>query len=140
MISVEHRLGKLVEIKFTPPVTMGDLEGFARDVNAATTGLAKVVFLVDFTGLHVLPEQEAQLMTSIMRTDNARVERSAYLLPLSAVAALQTERMIREAGNPMRRAFHVARKLLDWVGPSLDAAEQAAAQAFFAAHLPESRP
>lgn len=132
MISVEHRLRKVIGITYASPITLAEVDTFARRVREVIAPLPRVVFIVDFTALHVLPEEESKRTTAIMRADNPKVERSAFLLPQSAVSSLQTERMIREAGNPMRRSFGSARKLLDWVSECLDAEELAAAQAFFA--------
>ena len=50
-----------------------------------------------------------------MRGDNPRIERAGILVSTSAVFSLQLERMVREAGNPRRRAFRTAGELVTWL-------------------------
>ena len=42
---------------------------------------------------------------AVMKSDNPMVERSGFLIGDSAAFAVQVEKMIREAQNPMRRTF-----------------------------------
>jgi hypothetical protein len=67
----------------------------------------------------------------MLRADNPLVERTAYLLSDSQqTLAMQVERIMREANNPVRRTFRRTDELLPWLNEVLTPAEAARAQAF----------
>jgi len=138
MINLDHSVDRLVEITFAARVTDYEIEEFASRMRRRLASIAEVIFLVDFSGLQVLGSEQAQRITAIMREDNDNVARSAFLLPRSAVSALQTERMIRSAGNPRRRAFLAVGELFAWLDPILNPRELARAHAFFEAEAARS--
>ena len=107
------------------------MESLERGTYRAIVHGQRVVFLVDLSDLHVLPDDTIERVTKMLRADNPRVLKSAFLLPASAVSALQMERSIREAQNPQRRAFRAVPDLLGFVEPSLDADELVVARSFF---------
>lgn len=134
MIKVEHLLGRLVGITYASPIMTADIDAFEPALRALIEPLPRVVFVVDFYDLVVMEGELAERTTKIMKSDNPKVLKSAFLLPSSAVGSLQTGRLIREARNPLRRGFESIDELLAWLEPDLEGAEHGAAQAFFAPH------
>jgi hypothetical protein len=73
----------------------------------------------------------AEKFCALLVAANPRVERSAILLDAEqAVAALQIERTVKQAGTSSRRAFRVVAELEAWLGEVLDADEKKRLHAF----------
>jgi hypothetical protein len=130
MITVANPVGRLVALRFASPLDAAEIDAFARAVHDLNARLDRVVVVADFSALLVLDGELADRIEDEMRAANPRVERSALLLPSSAVSQLQTGRLIREAGHPMRRGFRAVEPLLAWIAPSLSPDEAIAARAF----------
>ena len=125
--SIENVAGRLVECRVRSPIDLPQVAAFAERLRvvlpaAATAGRA--VICVDLRAANVFPPEVADGFTSIMRSDNAMLERSAFLAGESALFGLQVERLIRDAQNPARRAFRDAALLRSWLGEVLDEAEK----------------
>jgi hypothetical protein len=137
MMQLRHKVGRLGEARIAPPVTSDEVFRFgvqARQLFATVGRL--LVFCTDARALGVLPADIAERIVSMMRADNAAVERNAVLVAPSTVMGLQLERMVREAGHPGRRVFRDAATLVGWLGEALIAEERAELQRF----LDESPP
>ncbi len=136
MIDVEHLVGKLVGITYASPIVSADIEAFAPALRALIEPMRRLVFVVDFHDLVVMEGELAERTAQIMKSDNPKVLKSAFLLPAKAVGALQTERLIREANNPQRRGFRAVEPLLRWIAPDLDDTERDHARAFYTRRSP----
>lgn len=133
MISMEVRVGRLVEIRFAPPVSEAEIQRFiqqARDNPSRFPG--SYVVVVELSAMtKILQPQLADRLIELMRPHNPRVERQAFLLdPGSAISSLQVERMIRESGGGSRRAFTQAEALEQWLREVLQPAERERLAAF----------
>ena len=131
MFSVAIHEGRLIEIRVATPLEMPEFDALAhrlRDLIAKAHTL--VVLCSDWTHVHVFPPEVADALVTLMKTDNPRVERSAFLVGESATAALQAERMIRTAGNPARRSFHDPVELSRWLGETLTVRERVRLERF----------
>jgi hypothetical protein len=62
------------------------------------------MFLCDNTDLKVISPEGADALVDRMRVDNPRVMRSAFVVG-EGTAALQLNRMVRDAGSDRRRTF-----------------------------------
>lgn len=82
------------------------------------------VAVMDLRRAHVFPQTVAEGFIHILSDNNPKLGRSAVLINPSAVFALQVERAIREADNPMRRAFREPAMLEAWLDEALDRVEQ----------------
>jgi hypothetical protein len=72
----------------------------------------------------MLPEI-ADRMIQLIRTDNPRVERSAYLMPAAgATLHLQFQRLVKEAAHPARRIFTDVGAMRGWLDAVLAPAER----------------
>jgi hypothetical protein len=134
MISMEVHEGRLVEIRFSPPITEEEIARFiqqARENPARFPGA--YVVCVETSQLKLLTPPLVDKLVELMRPHNPKVERQAFLLrPGSAISFLQVDRMIREAGSSARRAFTDEESLKQWLGEVLTPAERARLGRFLA--------
>ena len=125
MMTFLNHAGRLCEAYLTPPFTLDEAKALAGTVRKLITGLGKpAIVCADLRPVTVFPPDIADLVTDMMRSDNPRLERSAILIRDSSVFGLQIERMIRDAGSPMRRAFRVRAQLEKWLAEVLDPQEK----------------
>lgn len=126
MIVVSLRTGRLAIVRVRSPVTEGEFDHFMVDMKKVVASVrGQLVFCSDVRAAQVLGDKIADKVMASMRRENPRVERTALLVPTkSAVLALQFERLIREAGNPARRAFRDAAQAAAWLNEVLTPAEQ----------------
>lgn len=126
MWTVERKTERLVSIVIASPFGMEELASFqAAIVKLLTEVPGRVVTCMDLRHSVVLAPEVADALVGLMRRDNPRIERTAFLLGENAVMNMQVARMIREAGNPSRRTFHDAAQLITWLEESLVANEVA---------------
>jgi hypothetical protein len=88
-----------------------------------TKGL--VVALADWRTGAIYRPDVTEGMLGILKADNPRIERSAHVMGASATLNLQIERLVREGGNPSRRAFRTPSEALAFLSPALTPAEAA---------------
>jgi hypothetical protein len=140
MMTVLNQVGRLCEALLVPPFTLEEARDLAPKLRKLVTGIGKsVVICADMRQVQVFPPDVAELITDMMKADNPRLERSALLIRDSSVFGLQMERMIRDAGNPSRRAFRMRVQLEKWLGEVLDPDEKARLKKFLDEHdLPAS--
>jgi hypothetical protein len=132
--TIETRAGRLLELRLHMPFPEEELTRFGEALRAAFAQRTdRLVLCTDIRAVTVFPPVVADRLVAMMKTDNPRIERSAFLLSGSAVFGLQVERMIREAGNPARRTFRDAPALTTWLGEVLTTAERARLETFLAA-------
>jgi len=96
MIAVENRIGRLVEVRFTAPVTDDDIDGFGAQRGRALEKATERVVCLDVTRMNVLPPEQSDRLLEALRGPSPGRLRSAFLLPIGrAVVTLQFERLIR---------------------------------------------
>lgn len=99
MINVSHAIGRLAEIRMTPPITGDDLVIMQRDVSGILGRVpGRIVVCADLSGATVFPSDLADRLARFFRTGNSRLERTAILAG-SATFFLQVERLLREGGG-----------------------------------------
>jgi hypothetical protein len=124
MIQVRNDVGRLVEALFVPPFTEEETTLFVGDVRRMIARAPRpVVVFSDMREVAILAPEIAEKIIALMRTDNPKLERHGVLLGGGALLGLQIERMMREAGNPGRRAFRDLDALKKWLSERLDPAE-----------------
>jgi hypothetical protein len=138
MHQVGNPAGRLVTFRVVPPVDDANAEAAARALRAAIAAIpGPAVICSDVCEARTFSERTVEQFLALMKSDNPRIERSAFLLDASAATfALQLERMVREANNPARRTFREARALTEWLLPLLTPQEAQALEAFL---LPRDR-
>ena len=137
MFTLNLHQGRLLEGRIWSPVALPEVSAFARRFFELVGPLpGQVVICMDVRRTHVMPPEVAQSFVGVMKSDNPRVLRSGYLISDSATFALQLERMMRDGGNPARRAFRETADLAHWLGEQLDARERARLAEFLREPLP----
>jgi hypothetical protein len=127
MITIQHRVGRLVETRFAAPLSDEEIASFAegrgRTVRAVATDR---VVCIDATRMSVLPPEQSERLLAVLRSPGPGLLRSAFLLPATrGVVALQFERIIRESRLPSARSFVDRGALEQWLGEVLTGEEAA---------------
>ena len=127
MILLDHRVGRLLETRFSSPIGPDDLAEFQRQrkILRDKVGSERLV-VMDFRKASVLPPNLADELMGLLAGPNPGLLRNGVLLPSeSATAAMQLQRIVREANNDHRRTFRDADELEKWLGELLTPAERA---------------
>jgi hypothetical protein len=126
MFTLDIRQGRLLEARISSPIALPEVAAFGkRLVQLLTPTRGQVVICTDIRRANVFPPEVADAFVGLMKSDNPRLERSAFLVGESAMFGLQVERMLRDAGNPARKSFRDRAVLAAWLGELLDAKERA---------------
>jgi hypothetical protein len=139
MIRIENKAGRLIEISPRSPIVDTELEpargtlfGLIRALNR------RVVIALDFSKAKVWPKEHAERLLETMRQDNPMLERSGYYIPAdSASVVLQFHRLIRDAKNPVRKAFSQLPELYAYLDEVLEPLERQRLREYFAESLAE---
>jgi hypothetical protein len=126
MHKVEHKTGRLVEVKLASPLTPEEVQKFVSELTAVIGKIpgGKYIGVVDLLDAHVFPVAVADALIQLLSTASPRVERTAMLIGESATFALQVERVIRSANSDNRRAFRRGEELETWLGEVMTAEER----------------
>jgi hypothetical protein len=126
-------VGRLVEVRPEKLTTVEDVRAQSAAVGKLMRELgSEAIFCVDWRRLRVLAPDVATALSDAMRTSNTMTVRSAALINAHATFAMQAERIIREANNPMRRVFRDAQEMLAWLGELMTPREAERARGFLA--------
>jgi len=145
--SIENRVGRLVEIVMASRMTVDEMVQFRTRMWSVLSQIAgKAVIVVDLRRAEMFSQDVAERLLQMLKTDNPKVERSAYVLEGAASFALQVERIIREAALggekgrvPVRQTFRDPKLAEAFAGELLDAAEREQLQRFMTALTPKTR-
>jgi hypothetical protein len=131
---VERLVGKLLVTRVGQLRSTEEWVTFSRRFFAAVEASpGPVVVCADYRAMQLIDDATATTVIQDLRRGNARVLRSAFLLPVgSSTVRLQVDRLLREAGNPERRTCSDPAEAKAWLGLRLDAAERAALDRFLA--------
>jgi hypothetical protein len=133
MFSVEHRQGRLIETRLQSLANATEVAEFGARFRQVVGTLPPrpVIICGDYRGVRVFAPDVAERFSAMLVGANPRVERSGILLDADqAVAAMQIERTVKQAGNSSRRTFRAAAELVAWLGEVLDADEKKRLYAF----------
>ena len=132
MITIENRVGRLIEVRFSTPILDNELPEFLRERERIMrrVGQDRLV-CIDLSRVQVLPPTQADAFLDFLRGSRPGLTRNGFLLPPGqAVLALQFSRIIRQANNPARRAFQSRPDLIDWMAELLRPPELVRLKAF----------
>jgi hypothetical protein len=132
--NVKCWVGRLIEIRLEWVNGVGEVLKMEEDLRQAFMQIGTgAIICADCRGIEVLSPAVSDALLETFKRDNPRLLRSALLLsPANAVFNLQVERLLREAGNPARRAFRAAEPLLSWLSEVLVPEELLRARQMFA--------
>lgn len=126
----ENHVGRLCEVRIASPLTATDLAIFEEGQRLAANDDARIL-CTDCRGIEVLAPETAEQLLDSLRTYGKGLLRNGVLVePGKAVAALQIERMLRQARHPGRRLFRRKEDLIAWLDEILDDAEKARLRVF----------
>ena len=121
MFKFERQVGRLFECVLVAPLTMKEFEDFRT---ACRMGFLAVpgsgVVLTDATQLSLLADDVAEQMLDLIKRNNPKIERGAYMVPrrLSSTT-MQVTRLFRAAESEQRRVFYAKRSVERWLSPVL---------------------
>jgi hypothetical protein len=126
--------GRLVEVRVRRLAEVADLVVLNAGVSEAVRRAGpRAVICADYRVASPVSCEVADGWSRAMRETNSMIERSALLLdPANVTFNLQVERIVRCAGNPLRRLFTSAVELELWMCGSLEEQEHRALRAFLA--------
>jgi hypothetical protein len=125
MYSMDIKVGRLVELRIESPFAMTDFGPFRERLGKLLQSApGKVVACTDLRRANVFAKDVADTWITIMRGDNPKMERSAFLVTAGGLFGGQIERMINEAGSPIRKVFRESLDLKVWLGTALTADEK----------------
>jgi hypothetical protein len=128
--------GRLITFRIVPPVSDENGERASLDLRALIVANPQPVIVIsDLSIARAFSPETTARFVALMKTDNPKLFRAGTLIsPEAPTLMLQIGRMMKEAGNPARRAFDDARALMTWLDPDMTVAERAALATFFADH------
>ena len=131
--TVANHVGRLIEMRVVPPVTMEEATRFLQDIVRLTAAQpARIVCCTDLrTGSRTIDPDSIDFIAGIMRSENPRLERNALVVSsMAPTFALQMERMVKTAGAVQRRIFKARGEAEAWLGEVLTGAERGRLRTF----------
>jgi hypothetical protein len=119
-ITLENRSGRLIDIRFFPPLSLDEVTALRTRLWSLLSRIeGRAVIWADLRQVEIFTAEVATRLIEMLRVDNPRVERSAYLVSGRAAFTLQVERIVNEAKGPSktppRRSFSDQRTAGEWV-------------------------
>ncbi|MBK6576212.1 MAG: hypothetical protein IPG17_08445 [Sandaracinaceae bacterium] len=136
MVTVENRIGRLIEVRQTGKVTIEELqESFPVFQRILSSSPQRYVMATDWRGMRVLDAKTSEALLGIMRSKNDRIERQMLVMDPSAVMGLQVRRLFKDAGGETRAVFESADLARGWLEPALTPLEVASLKRFLTAGI-----
>jgi len=139
--TTEIRSSPLVEARVASLRTARDVDDFSSTLGALVTRVPSAerpVLVADHRPVVVYPQAAAERLAELFVRMNSRLARVAILVaPSNATLAMQLDRLVREANNPVRRVFYLPDEALEHMRPALGAAQLARARAFLSELAPK---
>jgi hypothetical protein len=138
MVTVENNIGRLIEIRFPVPARKNDTHELQdKLIQLLGRMQGQVVICSQLAGGGVIPPEDMDLQSNVLRRDNPRVERAAMVIPPEQpMLALQIERLVRDANHPGRRLCRTISEAEDWLTPVLNGTERMRLRAFLQSWKP----
>jgi hypothetical protein len=132
MITIENRVGHLMEGRFSGQLTTEQLKVFSSELSHLIVRAgSRLVFVVDWRSCDLWDADIETKLIGQARSDNFAIERSAFLYDEATPVGAQVQKLISMGRNPNRRGFARLAELFDWVGQTLGAEEMERARDFF---------
>jgi hypothetical protein len=118
--TLDNRSGRFIEIRFFAALSIEDVTALRTRLWTLLSQLdGRGVIWADLRDCALFAPEVAQKLIEMLRVDNPKVERSAYLLNGKAAFALQVERIVGEAKGPgkvpPRRTFRELSPAGSWL-------------------------
>jgi hypothetical protein len=132
MIEFRNPVGSLLVTRWSQPLLLDELTSGGPAFFKVVENGDRWVLCCDLRKLVVLSPDVASAMVAVMKRDNPRIIRSAFVAPQLATLTLQLTRMLREAENPNRQMFHSPDAIKKWLADVLGGEEKLHLSAFLA--------
>jgi hypothetical protein len=133
MITIENRVGRLMEGRFEGHLTPEQLKAFGAELARLMIKAGRrLVFVVDWRTCEAPPPEVELMLVGQARSDNFAIERSAHLTSAASTGRPTVEKIVAMGRNPNRVAFLSLPEMMNWVTPVLELPEIERAQAFMA--------
>jgi hypothetical protein len=135
--TVGNHVGRLLEVRVVPPVTLEEATRFLQEIVRLTGAVSsKIVACTDLRGATRATDPEMiDFIAGVIRSENPRLERNALIVPVrSPTFALQMERLVKSAGTAQRRIFKTRGEAETWLGEVLTGGERARLRTFLDEH------
>jgi hypothetical protein len=134
-VTIESRVGALVELRFTGSASMEEVVAFEATLVTLVRRIVKngrrAVICTDLRACQIFRPDVSDRIVRLMQNDNPHMERNAFLGQSSALLSLQIKRFIAESGElGRRRMFAEEPPLVAWLSEVTTIPEQTRLQAF----------
>ena len=125
MFSVDVHDQRIVLVRVRSLDSVDEANALGRELMAAVSrARGQLVGTADFRAARIFSPPVTDAMVGILRGENARFDRSAFLVGAGATFTLQIERVVREAANPRRRTFRDVTECEAYLGEVLGPAQR----------------
>ena len=132
MFSVDVHDQRIVLVRVRSLDSVDEAISLGRELmTAVSRARGQLVGTADFRAARIFSPSVTDTMVGILRAENARFDRSAFLLGAGATFTLQIERVVREAANPKRRTFRDVTDCEAYLGEALTAPQRACLHEWF---------
>lgn len=124
MYTIESKVGRLIEVRFWPPILGEEPGAWRRDHERMIAAMLNTyVFFVDLGDAPVFPPDMIESFAVTMRNET-RLLRMAVLLGSSPTLGLQMQRLVRDAQHPHRKIFREPREAEAYLSEILTLSER----------------
>jgi hypothetical protein len=119
-------VGRLCEFRFGEDFTAADMPMVrSRMARLFSDNPGKLLFCTDIRRPKRFGPEEERQLAEFMRTDSARIGRSAFLVARGSSLALQVLRLVSDSEHKARRVFQDRRELEGWLSEGMTNEEKA---------------
>jgi hypothetical protein len=131
MFSLQNRVGRLVEARFSSPLTRADVESAIETTRGLVTAApGRLVFCSDTRMLHLIPADTVDLLVGMLTRQTPKIERTAFLAPPQSTVRIQLDHILRKANSAERMCFNDPVPLVKWLDDVLNPNERVRLKAF----------
>lgn len=134
MLTVQLNVGRLIEIRAKGQVSLEEFTAFRGQFTECLMRAGrKIVNVSDLREIGVLSPDVFAALSRLAQTDNAMIERAAYLTSPTSPASMQFYQLINDLKHPQRGVFQKVSELEDAVRGTLTAEELVRVREFLSA-------
>ena len=138
VITIDNKVGRLVELRQTGKVTIADLHAsFPRFQEIMAKHSGPVVLATDWRGMRLLDRETSDFLLDIMKSDEG-VHAQVVITDESALMGLQIRRLFQAGGGKHRAVYDDLERAERFLKGHVTAAELAAFRSFIASYDPRS--
>lgn len=138
MITIDNKVGRLIEIRQTGRITIPDVHAsFPRFQEIMATQSGPVVLATDWRGMKLMDRETSDFLLEIMKSDEG-VHAQVVITDASALMGLQIRRLFQAGGGKHRAVHDDLERAERFLKGHLTPAELAAFRTFIASYDPRA--